>query len=164
MMTAEDVVAAHEALLRQGIDYWIGGGWGIDALIGEQTRDHDDLDISIPSGSLEAVLALLDEMGFRPHTNWLPTRIAMRDAAGREIDVHPLVFAADGSAWLPGVDGGRFDYPADSFTTGSIADRSVPCISASLQQIFHSGYELADKDVADMAALRTAGLLAEDAP
>ena len=162
MMTAGDVVAVHDALVRCGIDYWIGGGWGVDALVGRQTRDHGDIDIAIPSGSLEAVLALLTEMGFGPDTDWLPTRIAMRDPTGREVDVHPLVFAADGSAWLPGVDGGRFDYPADSFTHGSIADTEVPCISASLQQVFHSGYDPKDKDVADMAALRNAGLLAAD--
>ena len=158
-MTAGDVVELHAALRSRGIDYWIGGGWGVDALVGRQTRDHDDLDISIRSGALEAVLALLDEMGFRPHTDWLPTRIAMRDETGREVDIHPVVFAGDGSGWLPAIDGGRFDYPADGFTTGSIADTEVPCISASLQAVFHSGYEPQDKDVADMAALRSAGLV-----
>ncbi|MBO9666232.1 MAG: hypothetical protein J7501_05410 [Bdellovibrio sp.] len=28
-------------------DFWISGGWAIDIFLGEQTRPHDDLDISI---------------------------------------------------------------------------------------------------------------------
>ena len=30
-----------------GITVWIDGGWGVDALLGEQTRKHQDLDIII---------------------------------------------------------------------------------------------------------------------
>ena len=30
-----------------GIKVWIDGGWGVDALLGECTRDHQDLDIII---------------------------------------------------------------------------------------------------------------------
>lgn len=28
-----------------GADVWVGGGWGIDALVGRQTRQHRDLDL-----------------------------------------------------------------------------------------------------------------------
>lgn len=34
-----DVLAAFDA---GGIDYWVDGGWGIDALLGRQTREHRD--------------------------------------------------------------------------------------------------------------------------
>ncbi len=30
-----------------GITVWIDGGWGVDALLGECTREHQDLDIMI---------------------------------------------------------------------------------------------------------------------
>ena len=30
-----------------GIKVWIDGGWGVDALLGECTRNHQDLDIII---------------------------------------------------------------------------------------------------------------------
>lgn len=161
-MRAEDVIGVHDALTDAGLDYWIGGGWGVDALIGSETRKHDDLDISVRSESLQAVLELLDRSGFRPHVDWLPTRIALRDDSGREIDVHPLRFQADGSAWLPGIEGNRFEYPTGSFTTGLIGGRRVPCISAALQASFHTGYPLQPKDLADIAALRAAGLLPEE--
>ena len=45
-MSAEDVLAVLGALEAAGIPAWIGGGWGIDALVGEQTRRHDDLDLA----------------------------------------------------------------------------------------------------------------------
>lgn len=159
MITAADATEIHDALAGSGFEYWIGGGWGVDALVGRQTRDHDDLDISIPSPTLRAVLDLVAAMGFEPHADWLPTRIALRDEQGREIDIHPLVFESDGSAWLPGLDDSRFLYPADSFTSGTIGDRTVPCISAELQAVFHTGYEPQPKDIADIATLRRAGLI-----
>ena len=42
------------------ITVWIDGGWGVDALLGECTRAHEDLDIIIPeadSAKLTEVLA-----------------------------------------------------------------------------------------------------------
>ena len=30
-----------------GIAVWLDGGWGVDALLGEQTRQHDDLDLLV---------------------------------------------------------------------------------------------------------------------
>jgi len=35
-----------------GIRVWIDGGWGVDALLAEQTRPHEDLDIVIPEGDV----------------------------------------------------------------------------------------------------------------
>ncbi len=166
MISAADVEEIHRLLTANGIEYWIGGGWGIDALLRRQTRKHDDLDISIRSEALPAVLNLLEGLGFESRTDWLPTRIAVRDAADREIDVHPLVFESDGSAWLPGMDKARYVYPADAFASGQVGSTRVPCISAALQAEFHRGYELQAKDIADMKELRAAGLLDEatDAP
>jgi lincosamide nucleotidyltransferase A/C/D/E len=34
-------------LEKLGIEIWVDGGWGVDALLGEQTRPHKDLDIAI---------------------------------------------------------------------------------------------------------------------
>jgi lincosamide nucleotidyltransferase A/C/D/E len=32
---------------KNGVDVWIAGGWGVDALIGQQTRPHNDFDIFV---------------------------------------------------------------------------------------------------------------------
>lgn len=42
MMTADGVLSVLSLLRKARTEIWIGGGWGIDALIGEQTRDHRD--------------------------------------------------------------------------------------------------------------------------
>ena len=34
-------------LNKNNIDVIIDGGWGVDALLGEQTRTHDDLDVAV---------------------------------------------------------------------------------------------------------------------
>jgi polyisoprenoid-binding protein YceI len=36
-----------DALHRVGCRFWVEGGWGVDALVGRQTRPHRDLDIDI---------------------------------------------------------------------------------------------------------------------
>jgi lincosamide nucleotidyltransferase A/C/D/E len=159
MMTAEDVVSLLDGFEARGVAYWIAGGWGVDALLGVQTREHDDLDIAIPFDHEHAVLAALAASGFSVETDWRPVRVALKHPDGREVDVHPIRFQTDGSAWLPGLDGGRFEYPADCFAMGSIAGRGVPCVSAEQQLVFHQGYELADKDRADLRQLAEAGLI-----
>lgn len=47
MMRASDVIMIINALAAAGVDAWLDGGWGVDALVGEQTRPHDDLDLVI---------------------------------------------------------------------------------------------------------------------
>lgn len=160
MMSAADAVFLADAFDAAGIQYWIGGGWGVDALLGTQSRDHDDLDIAVPAEHEALVLATLEALEFAVTTDWRPVRIALCDPAGREVDVHPIHLRPDGSAWLPGIDGKRFEYSSDCFTSGVIAGRGVPCLSASQQAIFHQGYQLKDKDRADLQALIAAGLIA----
>jgi lincosamide nucleotidyltransferase A/C/D/E len=45
-MTAEDIVELYSGLLARGVQLWVDGGWGIDALAGRQTRPHKDFDAS----------------------------------------------------------------------------------------------------------------------
>ncbi len=158
-MTSDAVLRLVGYLTSRSIDLWIGGGWGVDALVGSQSRDHQDLDVSIRAEDEPKVIQLLTEQGFAIVTDWRPTRVALVHPDFGEVDVHPIHFEADGSAWLPGMDGDRFVYPATAFTTGRIDDAAVPCISADLQLSFHLGYEPGTKDRADMTTLADAGLI-----
>ena len=47
MMPAEVVVGIYILLNDLGVELWIDGGWSVDALLGQQTRPHKDLDIAI---------------------------------------------------------------------------------------------------------------------
>jgi lincosamide nucleotidyltransferase A/C/D/E len=39
---AADVVEILGWLGAVSVDVWLDGGWGVDALVGEQTREHKD--------------------------------------------------------------------------------------------------------------------------
>ena len=41
------------------ITYWLDGGWGVDALIGRQTREHRDVDINFDSRHTDRLLDAL---------------------------------------------------------------------------------------------------------
>ncbi|WP_030946388.1 nucleotidyltransferase domain-containing protein [Streptomyces sp. NRRL S-646] len=154
-MTAEDVLSVLTLLRRAEADIWIGGGWGIDALIGEQTRDHRDLDLMHRQDQEAAVMAVLSEQGFAESLNWRPVRFVVTDAAGRDIDLHPLIFKDDGSAEQAStIPEHPFIYPSSCFVSGTIGGSAVPCLSAAQQVFFHQGYEPSDRDRHDMAQLR----------
>jgi lincosamide nucleotidyltransferase A/C/D/E len=157
MMTAEDVLAVLAVLRGAGTDIWIAGGWGIDALVGNQGRDHRDLDLLHRREQEKHVLAALAGAGFTEILDQRPVRFVMAHPEGQEIDLHPLAFAPDGSALQQSFDAGRpFSYPARCFVTGTVAGTTVPCVSAEQQVFFHQGYEPADRDRQDMARLREA--------
>ncbi|MDX6362509.1 MAG: lincosamide nucleotidyltransferase [Streptomyces sp.] len=156
-MTADDVLSLLSLLRRAGVDIWIGGGWGIDALVGEETRPHRDLDLAHRQDQEPALVAALAAAGFTETLDWRPVRFVVTDPGGREIDLHPLVFAADGSAVQASPDPARpFRYPAECFVTGTVRGTTVPCLSPEQQVHFHQGYEPADRDRHDMALLRKA--------
>lgn len=157
MMTGRDVVEILDLLRGAGARVWVGGGWGIDALLGRQTRDHRDLDLMHRRDQEDVVVAALAEAGFTESLDQRPVRFVVADPRGRELDLHPLVFAADGSAVQASPEAGRpFVYPAGCFVTGEVERTPVPCLSAEQQVYFHQGYEPTGRDRHDMRMLREA--------
>ncbi|MEV5840661.1 amino acid transporter [Streptomyces sp. NPDC051985] len=156
-MSSDDVLSVLALLSRVDADVWIGGGWGIDALVGEQTRPHRDLDLMHRLDQEDAVVEALARAGYAEHLDQRPVRFVVAAPNGREIDLHPLVFADDGSALQASFDPDRpFRYPASAFVTGTIDATTVPCLSAAQQAHFHQGYDPAPRDRHDMARLRRA--------
>jgi len=41
---------------RVGARLWLDGGWGVDALLGGQTREHGDLDVAVEARHVEALV------------------------------------------------------------------------------------------------------------
>src|ERR1700680_5085395 len=64
-MTAADVLTVSAAVAHTTDRWWIGGGWGVDALVGRQTRKHVDLDlvISDDEGDIDVVVGALTDLG-----------------------------------------------------------------------------------------------------
>ncbi|GHH30194.1 nucleotidyltransferase domain-containing protein [Lentzea cavernae] len=152
-MTGEDVLEILAAL--EEFDVRIGGGWGVDALVGTQTRPHGDLDLMHREEQEPRVLEALTALGFTETLSWRPVRFVLSDPAGREIDLHPLRYAEDGSAEQSSLTPGEpFHYPASCFVTGTVLGTKVRCLSVEQQLFFHQGYEPREQDVHDLALLR----------
>jgi lincosamide nucleotidyltransferase A/C/D/E len=64
-MNAPSVLELCRRLTGLGIPIWLDGGWGVDALLGEQTRPHDDLDIVVEEKHLLGLRELLESEGFK---------------------------------------------------------------------------------------------------
>jgi lincosamide nucleotidyltransferase A/C/D/E len=150
---ADEVHAVLDALASAGCAAWISGGWGVDALVGRQTRVHRDLDLAITAEREPAALEALGRLGYVIETDWRPVRVEVVAAGRGRVDLHPLVFDQAGDGHQAGLDGGSFRWPRDCFTRGVIGGRRVDCISAEQQLLFHSGYEPRDVDLADVALL-----------
>lgn len=163
--TAADVLAILDLLTTVGATPRLCGGWGVDALHGGQTRAHRDLDLAVDAASLDACLTVLQDNGFTVTTDWLPVRVELTDEArARHVDLHPLHFAADGSAWQAGLDGARFDYPSHAWVAGAVGGREVVCLSAPMQRDFHAGYEPREVDHHDLRLLDALSSAGDQAP
>jgi lincosamide nucleotidyltransferase A/C/D/E len=152
-MRAGDVTEVIEALESAGLEAWVAGGWGVDVLVGAQTRKHLDLDLVVSVRELGPVAATLEAMGFRERDRQvlpiagLSFSIAFRDDAGRRVDVHPV----DLGAFPPPTAG--LDSAAP-FAVGSVSGRPIRCLSAAVQLALHEHYELRYYERRDIAHLR----------
>jgi lincosamide nucleotidyltransferase A/C/D/E len=151
----DEVLTVIAALQERNLWVWIDGGWGVDALLGEVTRPHEDVDLVVELGALGAVFECLSSLGFSVTEDFSPVRVVLRSPEGRQVDLHPVTFDEDGTGWQVGAapDGSDCPYPAAGFTVGRIMDVAVPCLSAELQLEHHSGYTPRDQDREDMARL-----------
>ncbi len=154
MMKAEDVLAVLDLFQSDGIPVWLIGGWGVDALLGEQTREHSDLDMLVVLADVPRMQALLRERGFEVTEGEPPTCFVMKDGAGRALDFHPFQWDEDGRALYRMENGHDWVYPAGGLEgSGRIADHPVRCVTAEMQVMDHQDYELKEKDFRDMEAL-----------
>ncbi|MEV8607853.1 hypothetical protein AB0383_07915 [Amycolatopsis sp. NPDC051373] len=155
MLTAEIAVDVLSRLQTAGCHVWVAGGWGVDALLGRETRVHSDLDLLHRVEQEPTVLAVLND--FIESEDFRPVRFVLTRPDGASLDLHPLHFTDDGSATQEADStGGLFHYPAGCFVTGTIGSITVPCLSAAQQLKFHEGYEPRPHDLADVAALQAA--------
>lgn len=155
-MNGEDVLAVLDALEQAGVRVWVDGGWGVDALLGEQTREHLDLDLAIRTEDLSHYLRTLIDLGFRTSRIDGPYNFVMKDAAGRAVDVHLVDFTgvAHDEVGVPAYGGRGLAYDVGSLGgTGWINGREVRCCTAIFQMKSHTGYPLDEIDLQDVLAL-----------
>lgn len=150
LMQAEDAIGVIRSLERNHIDVIVDGGWGVDALLGRQTRDHEDLDIAIDHDNASKIRNVLEVNGYKeiPRDDSHEYNFVMGDEFGHQVDIHTFHFDANGRLTA------GLDYPFDSLNgNGKIGDYPVRCISPEWMVKFHSGYRLDINDYHDVKAM-----------
>jgi hypothetical protein len=104
----------HELFQRQGIDYWVFGGWAVDLHAGRLTRPHADIDVAVWMNDFDRI----DEM--LGHAGWRHTPQADEDGYtqyvhdGARLDLAFLARDNDGGVYTP-IENGRGDWPLGAF-------------------------------------------------
>ena len=153
--TKEDLMTIINLLEDSNIKYWIDGGWGVDILAGKQTRNHRDIDVDFDAQHTEELLKILLKYGYEVDTDWKPVRIELYSEKYGYLDIHPFILNEDGTSKQADLEGGFYEYEKDFFSNAIFEGKTIPCISLKGQKIFHSGYELRDKDKQDIAVLES---------
>lgn len=151
-------------LNSMNIKYWIDGGWGVDILLGNQNREHRDVDVDFDADYTEELLRVLKSVGYVITTDWRPCRIELQHADLGYIDIHPLVVAEDGSAKQADTSGGWYEFEPSFFTSAVFENRVVPCISVKAQKLFHCGYDLREQDIIDLKNLEMVSAMVQPKP
>ncbi len=144
----------------QGCSLWLdGGGWGgVDALLTQQTRPHDDVDIVVEAQELDPICAVLTSWGgFTPvpRADTRAWNFVLADMRDRQVDVHVVRFDKDGNGGVYGPPQDGLVYPAQAFVgRGRVGRVPVKCMSVAFQLANRAGYRLRDKDHHDLARLR----------
>src|SRR5438132_12266548 len=96
-MTAEAVVEHLLLFESAGIEAWLDGGWAVDAVLGQQTRVHKDLDIILRASDVPRLHEILERRSFKQREGGTESNFVLADDSGLEVDVHAVVFDADGN-------------------------------------------------------------------
>jgi lincosamide nucleotidyltransferase A/C/D/E len=154
-MEAEEVARIVDRAREAGVEVWLDGGWGVDALLDEQTREHDDLDVVVELDDVPRLIATLAAIGYEHVAGDAPRSLVLVDAHGRQVDVHPVTFDDERRGGVYVMDDGReWVYPVACFSgRGRIQDRDVRCLTPEVQVLVHDGYELTEKDYRELYLL-----------
>ena len=149
-MNAEDVAKIVNLFDQNQLIFQVDGGWGVDALLGRQTRRHGDLDIAMQHQDVQRLRNLLSLQGYKdiPRDDSWECNFVLGDDQGHQIDIHTYSFDAEGRHIF------GLAYPFESLAgRGSINGVPVRCITPEWMVKFHSGYTLDENDYHDVKAL-----------
>src|SRR5262249_39177718 len=91
-MTPAAVVQFLDLMEASSLEVCLDGGWGIDALLGEQTREHGDLDIILRVEDVPRLVAVTGAAGYARQPGGTDTNFVLKTQSGHEIDVHAIRF------------------------------------------------------------------------
>ena len=150
---AERVLELLALLDGADLNVWVDGGWGVDALVGQQTREHEDLDLGVVRPHLDAVIDVLSGVGYSlTDARFVQVTVQLAHTKGHRVDLHPSTPVPGGGTEQTGFDGNTYYIPPPA--EGRIGGRVVRCMSLSTQFHTHKGYELRPKDHHDLRLLQ----------
>ncbi len=161
-MSAEQLLTILGDLESIGAKTWLDGGWGVDALLGEQTRTHKDADFFIEKKEMDSVISYFKNKGhaYLPEGDmWWHFHMPSDTT---EVDIFVIEFdEMGGGIYGPPENGAIF--PADAFFgVGAVNGQEVRCLSPEyrvlcLTQAYgvvaKNGYQITVKDAEDMIKL-----------
>jgi len=155
-MSEDDAVALLRRLGEHRVDACVGGGWGVDALLGRQTREHSDLDLWLPAAHLEHLFVAFAAVGLDRIFPWpgdRPWNFVLHDGADLRVDLHLYEACPDGSVYYGSALDGEV-FPAEALDgAGTIAGVPVRCEAAEWSLRWHTGYQARDVDHHDVPLL-----------
>jgi lincosamide nucleotidyltransferase A/C/D/E len=149
-MPAEEAIALYSLFRAHRIVVWVDGGWGVDALLGRQTRRHSDLDIALRHSDVPRLRELLQERGYRDvqREDTRASNFVLGDDLGQQVDVHSFELDAQGNNVF------GCEYRSEHLTgEGTIGGCIVKCVPARQMIVFHTGYKIDEDDANDVKAL-----------
>jgi lincosamide nucleotidyltransferase A/C/D/E len=154
-MDAARVLDVLAQVRAHGVTVWLDGGWAIDALLGEQTRPHDDLDLVARLDDSEQIEHALGELGYLLAGGAPPTSFELVDDDGHQVDVHPASISPTGDGVYRMEDGRDWIFPAAGFRgVGSVLGSRVPSLTPEVVMVNHTtGYALDEEHQRDVRAL-----------
>ena len=151
MVNITDVKQILQFAIDAEIKVFLDGGWGVDALLGYQSRAHNDIDIFVEKKDYQNFIEMMKANDFYEikmeyttlnHTVW-------EDAKNRIVDLHCFEYTGEGEILYEGDC-----FPIETFSgKGKIEEIEVSCIEPYSQVMFHLGYEFDENDVHDVKLL-----------
>lgn len=90
MVKESDAVEIISLFRSKGMQLYLDGGWGVDALVGFESRAHNDIDIFIEKQVSEHAIKLLKDNGYSEKVMeyTTPDHTVWQDGNSRIIDLH----------------------------------------------------------------------------
>jgi lincosamide nucleotidyltransferase A/C/D/E len=156
VMTAGDVLALLARLQAHEVNVCLGGGWSVDALLLEQTRQHSDLDLWAPADHVHQLFTAFADGGVDrvlPCPGDRPWNFVLHDGLRLRVDLHLYEPLPDGSLHYGSVVEGVV-FPAAALDgRGRVAGVGVRCEAPEWAVRWHTGYPIRDVDRHDVTLL-----------
>ena len=155
-MSGQGAIRILDGLAAHGVEASVGGGWGIDALLGEQTRKHADLDLWIPADEFGHAIRALVSVDIERILPWgedRPWNFVVHDGGNRRVDLHMYETDPDGGLRYGGLSTWTA-FPTEALAGhGVIVDRPVRCEAPEWSLRWHTGFEPRPEHKADIRRL-----------